>query len=75
MLRTRIALALRLDENDFPILSVGDLLNILFLMHGQYGCVGNYNVTLRALHTLLGDLLWVQPESKPEAENGPPVVN
>jgi hypothetical protein len=75
MLRTRFALALRVDENDFSTLSVGDLLNILFLMHGQYGCVGDYNATLRALHTLFGDLLWAKSESKPEAENPPPVVN
>jgi hypothetical protein len=63
MLRTRVAQVLRVEDGKVPTQSVGDLLNILFLMNGQFGCVGDYNVTLRALHTLLGDLLWAKPET------------
>jgi hypothetical protein len=59
----RTAAVLRIDEDKVPTQSVGDLVNILFLMNGQYGCVGDYNVTLRALHTLLGDLLWTKPDA------------
>jgi hypothetical protein len=75
LLRIRVALALRVEDDNFPTHSVGDLLNILFLVHGQYGCIGEYNVTARALHALVGDLLWAKPESTREVENVPPVVN
>jgi hypothetical protein len=66
-LRTRVAQALRVDEDKVPCLSVGELLNILFLMNGQWGSVGDYIVTLRTLHTLIGGLLWAKPD--PAIEN------
>lgn len=61
-LRARVAQSLRTDEDKIPRLSPGELLNILFLMLGQWGSVGDYLVTLRTLHALLGDLLWAKPE-------------
>jgi hypothetical protein len=75
ILRRRLADALRVDESDIPPQGVGDLTNALFLLHGQFGCLGDYNVTVRALHALLGDLLWAKPEAKLDAENSMPVVN
>jgi len=69
ILRMRVAGALRVDESELPTQTVGDLTNILFLLHGQFGCLGDYNVTLRALHALLGDLLWANPEAKPDAND------
>jgi hypothetical protein len=65
-LRTRVAQALRVDEDKIPCLSAGELLNILFLMCGQYGSVGDYITTLRTLRTLLGDLVWAKPEAATE---------
>jgi hypothetical protein len=75
ILRRRLADALRIDESEIPAEGVGDLTNTLFLLHGQFGCLGDYNVTVRALYALLGDLLWAKPEAKPDAENAVPVVN
>jgi hypothetical protein len=74
-LRTRVAQALRVDEDKIPCLSAGELLNILFLLVGQWGSVGDYGVSVKALWALLGDLLWAKPEAKPECENAKPVVN
>jgi hypothetical protein len=65
-LRTRVAQSLRVDEDKIPCLSAGELLNILFLMCGQYGSVGDYITTLRTLRTLLGDLVWAKPEAATE---------
>jgi hypothetical protein len=65
MLRMRVAGALRVDEAEVPAQTVGDLANILFLLHGQFGCLGDYNVTVRALYTFLGDSLWAKPETIP----------
>jgi hypothetical protein len=66
-LRTRVAQALRTDEDKIPSLSAGELLNILFLMAGQWGSVGDYIVTVRSLHTLIGGLVWAKPEPAPAA--------
>ena len=65
-LRTRVAQALRVDEDKIPSLSACELLNILFLMCGQYGSVGDYITTLGTLRTLLGDLVWAKPEAATE---------
>jgi hypothetical protein len=71
----RVSQVLRIDEEHVPPHSTGELLNILFLMNGQWGCVGDYNVTVRVLHSLVGELLWAKPEPKTETENAKTVVN
>ena len=50
-LRTRVVQVLRTDEDKIPAFSVGELLNILFLMNRQWGSVGDYIVTLRTLQS------------------------
>jgi len=75
ILRRRLADALRVDESEIPAEGVGNLTNALFLLHGQFGSLGDYNVTIRALYALLGDLLWAKPEVQPDAENADSVVN
>lgn len=62
ILRRRLADALRVDESEIPAEGVGNLTNALFLLHCQFGCLGDYNVTIRALYALLGDRLWAKPE-------------
>jgi hypothetical protein len=49
MLTIRIAGAFRVDETEVPAQAVGDLANLPFLLHGQFGCLGDYNVTVSAL--------------------------
>jgi hypothetical protein len=73
-LRARVAQALRTDEDKVASLSPGELLNILFLMNGHWGSIGDYTVTLRTLHTLIGGLLWAKPESVLEASQVSTVV-
>lgn len=65
-LRTRVAQALHTDEDKISCLSPGEPLNIFFLINGQWGSVGDYIVTVRTLHTLIGGLLWAKPEAAPE---------
>jgi hypothetical protein len=73
-LRTRVAQALHTDEDKISCRSPGELLNILFLMNGHWGSIGDYTVTLRTLHTLLGASLWAKPESLLEASQVSTVV-
>jgi hypothetical protein len=74
-LRMRVAQALRADEDKLPCMSAGELLNILFLLVGQWGSVGDYGASVKTLFLLLGDLLWAKPETQPQTENAKPVVN
>jgi hypothetical protein len=47
----------------FAHLSLGALLNLLFLMRGEWGSIGDYFTTQRALRATVGDdLLWADPQ-------------
>jgi hypothetical protein len=49
-------------EGSFSDLSLAAALNLLFLFRGEWGSVGDYITTQRALRTLFGDdLLWAEP--------------
>lgn len=47
------------SEGAFAHLSLAALLNLLFLMRGEWGSIGDYLTTQRALRATVGDdLLW-----------------
>jgi hypothetical protein len=51
------------SEGAFAHLSLGELLNLLFLMRGEWGSIGDYVTTLRALRATVGDhLLYATPQ-------------
>jgi hypothetical protein len=51
----------------FTDLSLAAALNLLFLLRGEWGSLGDYVTTQRALRALCGDdLLWAEP-NKPTA--------
>lgn len=51
------------SEGAFTHLSLAALLNLLFLMRGEWGSIGDYVTTQRALRATVGDdLLWADPE-------------
>jgi hypothetical protein len=50
------------SEGAFAHLSLAALLNLLFLMRGEWGSIGDYVTTQRALRATVGDdLLWTDP--------------
>ncbi len=50
------------SEGAFAHLSLAALLNLLFLMRGEWGSIGDYATTQRALRATVGDdLLWADP--------------
>jgi hypothetical protein len=66
---------------DFPkaeleSLSLAALLNILFLLRGEFGSIGEFGSTVRALRHLVGDQLFWQyrDQKKAPAEASPTVV-
>ena len=46
-------------------LSLSQLINLLFLIHGDAGCTGNFSVSFAAALELVGaDLIWHEPETE-----------
>lgn len=62
LLVSRLVRQCKLPEEVVRPLAVGHLLNILFLYRGEFGDVGHYETTARALYELIGfDGLWKPP--------------
>lgn len=55
-------------ETDIANLSLGEIINTLFLMHGDGGSTGNFSVTFQAALKMVGaELMWREAEAKPAA--------
>jgi hypothetical protein len=62
----RLIRALDVAEADIANLSLGELINMLFLMHGDGGSTGNFNVSFGAALKMVGQtMMWQEPEPKP----------
>ena len=61
----RIVRALGLADGDLVNLSLSQLINLLFLIHGDGGSTGSFNVSFAAALELVGaDLIWHEPEAE-----------
>jgi len=55
-------------EGAFSHLSLAGVLNLLFLLRGEWGSIGDYVTTQRALRATVGDhLFWAEPEKPTQA--------
>ena len=51
------------SEGTFGQLSLAAILNLLFLLRGEWGSIGDYVTTQRAIRAVVGDeLLWAEPQ-------------
>ena len=58
----RLIRAMNIAEGDITNLSLGELINTLFLMHGDGGSTGNFNVSFGAALKMVGtELMWQEP--------------
>jgi hypothetical protein len=58
----RLMRATGIAEPDVANLSLGEMINTLFLMHGDGGSTGNFSVSFGAAMKLVGaDLMWLEP--------------
>jgi hypothetical protein len=56
------------SENALSHLSLAGVLNLLFLLRGEWGSIGDYGTTLRAVRALVGDeLVWAEPQKSSPA--------
>jgi hypothetical protein len=61
-------------EGAFADLSLAALLNLLFLLKGEWSTLGDYVTTQKALRAVIGDdLLWAEPQKATPAS--PELVN
>jgi hypothetical protein len=62
----RLMRALDTTEEDLANLSLGELINTLFLIHGDGGSTGNFSVSFGAALKIVGKtMMWQEPETKP----------
>jgi hypothetical protein len=59
----RLEQAIPGSEGAYAHLSLGRILNLLFLLKGEWGTIGDFWTTHQALRAVVGDdLLWAEPE-------------
>ena len=62
----RLIRALDVAEADIANLSLGELINMLFLMHGDGGSTGNFSVSFGAALKMVGQtMMWQEPKPAP----------
>jgi hypothetical protein len=59
----RLEQAIPGSEGSYTQLSLGRVLNLLFLLKGEWGTIGDFWTTHQTLRALVGDdLLWAEPQ-------------
>lgn len=62
----RLMRALDATEEDLANLSLGELINTLFLIHGDGGSTENFGVSFGAALKIVGrSMMWHEPETRP----------
>ena len=62
----RLMRALDVTEEDLANLSLGELINTLFLIHGDGGSTGNFGVSFGAALKIVGRTkMWHEPDTMP----------
>ena len=68
---TRLIRTMGVVEADVANLSLGELINAIFLLQGDHGSTGNFSVSFGAALKMVGtELMWQEPDTKPVV-NGP----
>ena len=72
----RLMRALNATEEDLANLSLGELINTLFLIHGDGGSTGNFSVSFGAALKMVGQtMMWQEPGVKPSTVEAEEPVN
>jgi hypothetical protein len=66
LVSARLIRAMDIAEADIANFSLGELINMLFLIHGDGGSTGNFSVSFGAALKMVGQtMMWQEPEPKP----------
>ena len=72
----RLMRALDATEEDLTNLSLSELINTLFLIHGDGGSTGNFSVSFGAALKIVGRIMmWHEPDAKPTVSEPEQRVN
>jgi hypothetical protein len=72
----RLMRAVDISEADISNRSLGELINTLFLMHGDGGSTGNFGVSFGAALKMVGHtMMWQEPGAKPSIADAEEPVN
>lgn len=64
-LELRLALVLKIEREDLPVLSLAEIVSLLFGLQGQTNILGGFGETASAIRALIGeDNFWRRPKSK-----------
>jgi hypothetical protein len=62
----RLMRVLDSSPENLEVLSLGELINTLFLIHGDGGSTGNFSVSFGAALKMVGrEMMWHEPDTKP----------
>ncbi len=65
-LENRLTQVLQTERASLPILSVAEIVSLLFCLHGHWNVFGGFAETASAIRALIGeDLFWRRPKGKP----------
>ena len=66
LVSARLIRAMDIAEADIANLSLGELINTLFLMFGDGGSTGNFSVSFGAALKMVGQtMMWQEPDTNP----------
>lgn len=75
-LEDRLARIFKIDPADLPLLSMSDIVSLLFTLHGDTNSLASAGGTSSAIIKLIGrERFWEQPAEQPESEPTAPTVN
>jgi hypothetical protein len=75
-LENRLAQVLDVERADLPVLSLAEIVSLLFCFHGHWNIFGGFRETASSIRALVGDeLFWRRPESTVDESETPTTVH
>ena len=66
-LENRLAQVLSIEREDLPVLSIAEIVSLVFCLHGHWNSFGGFAETTSAMRALLGEeLFWRRPKATAE---------
>ncbi len=67
-LESRLARMIKVAESDLPPMSLGEILSVLFAMHGHCEVLGGYGPSAAGIVTLIGpEIFWRRPKTNSDS--------
>ena len=75
-LENRLAQVLNIERADLPVLSIAEIVSLLFCLHGHWNIFGGFAETTSAMRALMGEeLFWRRPKATADGPDVSTTVN